>query len=148
MLEPGQATFKIGNEAAGVRGEIPGGDGDAVLRNELELVFASVGENVVLDNKRSVIFAPTDVKPKVKKLDGNKRIKEMPPVIRGVKKDNMFIDSRDEVFNTTRAKPPGDADDVIDIPAERNPPFPGPDQIPVFGNNGPGKNVKNTFGSG
>ena len=77
LPEPGQATFKIGDEAAGVRGEIPGGNGEPVLRNEL--VFANVSDNVVLENKRSVMFAPADVKPKVDEFNGNKRIEKCRP---------------------------------------------------------------------
>lgn len=87
MPESGQATFRIGHKAAGVRGEIPGGDGEPVLRNEL--VLACVGENVVLDDKRSIIFAPTDVEPKVEKFGGNKRIEQIRP---------SFVESKRKIF--------------------------------------------------
>ena len=71
-----------------------------------------------------------------------------PAVIGRIKTDNMFVDGRDEAFNTTRTKPTGDADDDIDIPPEGDLPFPGPGEVPGFRKKGPGKRAKEAFGSG
>ena len=48
LLEPGKATFKVGGEAADIRGKIAGGDGESVFADELNV--PGIGENIVLND--------------------------------------------------------------------------------------------------
>ena len=48
LLEPGKATFKVGGEAADIRGKITGGDGKPVFTNEFNV--SGVGEDVVFND--------------------------------------------------------------------------------------------------
>ena len=61
LLEPGEATFKVGGEAAGISGKITGGDGEPVVGNDL--FIAGVDKQVVFDDERGLEFRPTDMEP-------------------------------------------------------------------------------------
>jgi hypothetical protein len=66
------------------------------------------------------------MKPKIEKIDRNKRIRKTKTVITNVKDNKVFVDGGGEFRNTTWAKPSGDEEDVIDIPPDGNPFSPAP----------------------
>ena len=58
LAEPGQATFKIGNEAGGVDREITGRDGEPVSGNDFKV--AGVGVQIIFDDQHGLDFGPAN----------------------------------------------------------------------------------------
>ena len=82
-MEPGHATFKIGSEAGGVDRKITGGDWGPLFGNEFNV--ASVGEQILFDDRHGLGFVPANKKHKSRKLKDTTGYVKLKPSLQGSK---------------------------------------------------------------